>query len=113
MKNCNKGFLLYDGMIALLLLTVIIMCFLPSFVIVQQERLTIREQRDAMMTLQEFAFLHMNDEPSTFPRLIKSENLSYNLTVTASDYDSESELCLSWEGSNHREQIWCFSTPSN
>ncbi|MGJ9383261.1 hypothetical protein [Salipaludibacillus sp. CF4.18] len=112
MKNSSKGFLLYEGMIALLILMVITICFLPYFVIVQHERLTIREQQEAMMLLQEFAFLHMYEDASTFPSQITSEQQEYTLSVTASNYGNAKDLCLSWEGSNHREQNWCISTPN-
>ncbi len=94
-------------MLAIFMLMIITMTMFPVMLQLQQERVTIREEREAIYLMQQF-LLHQN-QGSFFPlpATLQGEIQTYDLLAKIEE--NHIHYCLQWEGRNGREQSWCLS----
>ncbi|WP_158282143.1 hypothetical protein [Salipaludibacillus keqinensis] len=107
MLSCNRGFLFYEGMLALLLLTIILITLFPILVQIQYERVSIREEREAMSMIQTKVLTH--DPKMTVEEEIVNGRMNSYRYITKNQ-DDQTRHCLLWEGRNGRDQSWCLSS---
>lgn len=106
MKKCERGFFLLEALLGMLILSIIFAAVFPVILQVQKERMTVREQREAMELLERgiVAEVFMSEK---MPGTLEGKYGKYD--VSAEDNGHFRLYCLNWEGRNLREQTLCSS----
>ncbi|HHY21743.1 MAG TPA: type II secretion system protein [Bacilli bacterium] len=105
-KFNSKGFTLIEVSIALLVLFTALSTFIPIGTSIYLERITIREQYQALEFLNERLLAWRFDGIPTFDAEILINETSYQLTSSYTD-GSGLTLCLQWVGRNNRSYEQC------
>ncbi|MBU8908981.1 competence type IV pilus minor pilin ComGE [Desertibacillus haloalkaliphilus] len=107
MNKCHKGFSLIEVMVALSILAVLAMTIVPTLTIVYGERVTIREQQQALSLIDDRLQIWLYDRYNS----VNAEEVDVNGTL----YDLQSktiahetlQVCVTWHGSNNRSYERC------
>lgn len=109
MLRNNKGYLLLEAMLSLMLITAVCSICLPFIYVSYQEQKTSKELLYAM-TEADLAAANKgeNKELRTEKEWIQ-EGVRYQL-ITKKGVADEFETCITFKGSNHKEYITCASS---
>jgi len=106
--NCNKGYVFYEGLIAIFLVMVMLSTIFPVLLQLQFERVAIRQEREAISLMQGLMLNRYQTPDDPLPIELNGKNQTYGLHVD--ELDESIRYCLRWEGRNDREQSWCLSS---
>lgn len=105
MKKCS-GFTLVEVMLSFFILSVLTATILPAFVTIYNERMTIKQERQAHYyisnVLQEWLY---DDKQLPHHEIVTIDDTNYVLQ-TENDGD-EIKVCLKWDGRNERSYSVC------
>ncbi|WP_413379747.1 prepilin-type N-terminal cleavage/methylation domain-containing protein [Alkalihalobacillus sp. 1P02AB] len=99
-KKCD-GFTLIEVLLSFSLLNLISLMLVPVIIELQQERLTLREQEEALYILEEGIHHFMLEQP--IPEL---KNKQFEQSIN--EDMGEIEYCLQWQASNHKLYQSCL-----
>ncbi|WP_368503829.1 type II secretion system protein [Alkalihalophilus sp. As8PL] len=98
----SKGFTLVEVMISFLLLAMCSMAILPAFLVVYNERLTLKQEEKVLHHLQELIQLYLADQPPIeLDSWVKKEEFTDPATNVYL-------VCLSFVGENKRDYKRCL-----
>lgn len=89
-------------MLSLFLLSVLAMFILPVYIKVQQERVVIKQQQEALLILEDYVLDYIHT--GNFQELNHS---LYNLERTDLP-DNSTQFCLNWKGASLKNQKSCL-----
>ncbi|WP_416149527.1 hypothetical protein ACM26V_00560 [Salipaludibacillus sp. HK11] len=92
-----------------MLLTIIIISLFPVLLQLQYERVSIREEREAISILQSVLLNQYQDFSVSLPVEVQGKSPTYDLQISQLNA-YQVQYCLLWEGRNGREQTWCLSS---
>ncbi|MDQ0299612.1 type II secretory pathway pseudopilin PulG [Salibacterium salarium] len=103
MKNFEKGMTLIEAVVALSLLSLLCVLFIPMYSVVINEQKSIFQERRAMYLLEKEALLLQQHVSS-----IETGQTEGKYTWTISNNKNGVDLCLNWKGDNNRPYEKCL-----
>ncbi|AOM82650.1 type II secretion system protein [Salisediminibacterium beveridgei] len=100
MSMGDQGFVLYEGMLSLVIIGILTSMILPAVIEIQQFRIAVSDERQAIRLLS--YEIGMSEADSDLPDYYrKFELLNSNGTAFT---------CLTWPGAKELDHEWCLET---
>lgn len=103
MKTDEKGFILFEAMLSLILISIAVTFIIPSVIHIQELRSNTQDHREAVRLLdyevrggRDASFIHGSEG-------------KYDLSEQVVDSGMK-EVCIHWEGAGNRDFQWCLET---